>query len=122
MLNMAVRRDPAIFTSMAGTVGISSVGMFGKGQGIKGTAALSGWGIAPFEHVLDLFVGSIAWKPAIVEGRIEPREMLNLTVIFDHDMIDGAPATRFARRLVEMIESGYGLDEDQTISTIETKP
>jgi pyruvate/2-oxoglutarate dehydrogenase complex dihydrolipoamide acyltransferase (E2) component len=111
LLAMAVRRDPAFFTSMAGTVGISSVGMFGKGVSSKGTAALSGWGIAPFEHVLDLLVGSIALKPAVVEDRIEPREILNLTVIFDHDLIDGAPATRFTRRLVELITSGSGLDE-----------
>jgi pyruvate/2-oxoglutarate dehydrogenase complex dihydrolipoamide acyltransferase (E2) component len=31
--------------------------------------------------------------------------------MFDHDVVDGAPATRFTRRLVELIESGYGLDE-----------
>lgn len=122
LLDMAVRRDPQILTSMAGTVGISSVGMFGKGQGVKGTAALAGWGIAPFEHVLDLLVGSIAWKPAVVEGRIEPREILNLTVVFDHDMIDGAPATRFTRKLVELIESGYGLDEDQALTNINAEP
>jgi pyruvate/2-oxoglutarate dehydrogenase complex dihydrolipoamide acyltransferase (E2) component len=35
---------------------------------------------------------------------------MNVTVIFDHDVIDGAPAARFTRRLVELIESGYGLD------------
>ena len=105
LLDMTVRHDPTILTTMAGTVGISSVGMFGKGH--------SGWGIAPFEHVLDLLVGSIAWKPAVVEGRIEPRQILNLTVVFDHDLIDGAPATRFTRRLVELIESGYGLGNDQ---------
>ena len=64
-------------------------------------------------HPLDLIVGSTAWKPAIVEGRIEPREILNLTVVFDHDVIDGAPAARFTRRLVELIESGYGLDKEQ---------
>ncbi|NJO84205.1 MAG: 2-oxo acid dehydrogenase subunit E2 [Blastochloris sp.] len=45
--------------------------------------------------------------------RIEPREILNLTVVFDHDVVDGAPATRFVRQLVELIESGYGLGEDQ---------
>jgi hypothetical protein len=54
-----------------------------------------------------------------VDGRIEPREILNLTVGFDHDVIDGAPAARFARRLVELIESGYGLDDDQTRSAID---
>jgi pyruvate/2-oxoglutarate dehydrogenase complex dihydrolipoamide acyltransferase (E2) component len=56
-------------------------------------------------------VGGIAWKPAVIEGRIEPREILNLTVTFDHDVVDGAPATRFVRRLVELIERGYGLCE-----------
>jgi pyruvate/2-oxoglutarate dehydrogenase complex dihydrolipoamide acyltransferase (E2) component len=105
---MVVRRDPTIVTSMAGTVGITAVGMFGEGQG--------GWGIAVGSHVLDLIVGSTAWKPAVVEDRIEPREILNLTVVFDHDVIDGAPAARFARRFVELIESGYGLGEDLTLS------
>lgn len=50
-------------------------------------------------------------KPAIVEDRIEPREILNLTVVFDHDVVDGAPAARFVERLVDLIESGAGLDE-----------
>jgi pyruvate/2-oxoglutarate dehydrogenase complex dihydrolipoamide acyltransferase (E2) component len=100
---MVMRRDPTMPVSMAGTVGITSVGMFGEGH--------SGWGLTPTAQSLALTVGSIAWKPAVVEGRIEPREILNLTVMFNHDVIDGAPATRFTRRLVELIESGYGLDE-----------
>jgi pyruvate/2-oxoglutarate dehydrogenase complex dihydrolipoamide acyltransferase (E2) component len=114
LLGMAARRDPTIPVSMAGTVGMTAVGMFGKGH--------SGWGLYPAEHSLDLVVGSTAWKPAVVEGRIEPREILHLTVVFDHDVIDGAPAARFTRRLVELIESGYGLDEDQAISAIGIEP
>ena len=55
----------------------------------------------------------LARKLAEMVGRIEPRQILSLTIIFDHDVIDGAPAARFARRLVELIESGYGLGEDQ---------
>lgn len=35
----------------------------------------------------------------------------DLTIIFDHDVIDGAPAARFTRRLIELVESGYGLQE-----------
>ncbi len=97
------RRDPTVFVSMGGTVAITSVGMFGGGH--------SGWGLTPTPQPLGLVVGGIAWKPAVVEGQIEPREMLNLTVTFDHDVVDGAPATRFTRRLVELIESGYGLEE-----------
>jgi len=102
----AMRRDPTIVTSMAGTVGISSVGMFGKGHG--------GWGISTGTHGLDLVVGGTSRKPAVVDGRIEPREILDMTIIFDHDVIDGAPATRFTKRLVELIESGYGLEGEQT--------
>jgi pyruvate/2-oxoglutarate dehydrogenase complex dihydrolipoamide acyltransferase (E2) component len=103
VLGMATRRNPAIPVSMSGTVGVTAVGMFGKGH--------SGWGLETTRHSLDLVVGSIAWKPAVVEGRIEPREILNLTVVFDHHVVDGAPAARFTRRLVELIESGYGLAE-----------
>ena len=49
----------------------------------------------------------ICFRP-IPRDRIEPREILNLTVVFDHDVADGAPAARFVWRLVELIESGYG--------------
>jgi len=106
-----MRNNPTAVTSMAGTVGITAVGMFGEGQG--------GWGISSGTHVLDLIVGSTAWKPAVVESRIEPREMLNLTIVFDHEVIDGAPAARFARRLVELIESGYGLNNELLTSQSE---
>jgi pyruvate/2-oxoglutarate dehydrogenase complex dihydrolipoamide acyltransferase (E2) component len=56
-------------------------------------------------------VGGIARKPAVIEERVEPRDMLDLTVAFDHDVVDGGPAARFVKRLVELIESGYGLEE-----------
>jgi pyruvate/2-oxoglutarate dehydrogenase complex dihydrolipoamide acyltransferase (E2) component len=59
-------------------------------------------------------------KPVVVDGRIEPRELLNLTVLFDHNVIDGAPATRFTRRLVELIESGYGLEEESPSCAFDT--
>lgn len=105
---MAEHRDPTVVTSMAGTVGISSVGMFGKGH--------SGWGISGGTHVLDLVAGGTARKLAEVDGRIESRDILSLTIIFDHDVIDGAPATRFTRRLVELIEAGYGLEKSHNPS------
>jgi pyruvate/2-oxoglutarate dehydrogenase complex dihydrolipoamide acyltransferase (E2) component len=103
LLRLNSRRDPTISISMGGTVALTSVGMFGGNH--------SGWGLSPTPHPLGLVVGGIAWKPVVVEGRIEPREILNLTVTFDHAIVDGGPATRFVRRLVELIESGYGLGE-----------
>ena len=44
----------------------------------------------------------------------ERRAWLNIldpTVIFDPDVVDGAPAARFVYRLVELVESEYGLSE-----------
>jgi pyruvate/2-oxoglutarate dehydrogenase complex dihydrolipoamide acyltransferase (E2) component len=114
LFRMIMLRNPTIVTSVGGTVGISSVGMFGKGH--------AGWGIASGSHVLDLIVGGTARRLVEVEERIETREMLSLTIIFDHDVIDGAPAARFTRKLVELIESGFGLDLDKTRTEDESTP
>jgi pyruvate/2-oxoglutarate dehydrogenase complex dihydrolipoamide acyltransferase (E2) component len=40
---------------------------------------------------------------------VEPREFLGMTLMFDHDVIDGAPMAMFLQRLRELIESGFGL-------------
>jgi pyruvate/2-oxoglutarate dehydrogenase complex dihydrolipoamide acyltransferase (E2) component len=95
-------RDPYRRKRLMGTVGLTAVGVFGHG---------GGWGIAPMNHPLTLVVGGLARKPGLVDGRIEAREYLCLTLTLDHDVIDGAPAARFARRLTQAIESGAGLQE-----------
>jgi len=51
-------------------------------------------------------LGGIAEKPGVAQGQIQIREVLSLTLTFDHDVVDGAPAARFASRLKELIESG----------------
>jgi pyruvate/2-oxoglutarate dehydrogenase complex dihydrolipoamide acyltransferase (E2) component len=108
LVRVARSRNPAgTWVAMAGTVGITAVGMFGKSMG---------WGLSPGGHTLSLIVGGIARKPAVVAERIVPRDILCLTVVFDHDVVDGAPAARFVRRLVELIESGYGLDEARPVT------
>jgi len=43
---------------------------------------------------LTVTLGGIVEKPGVVDGRIEIREYLCVTVSFDHDIIDGAPAAR----------------------------
>jgi pyruvate/2-oxoglutarate dehydrogenase complex dihydrolipoamide acyltransferase (E2) component len=95
-------RYPRVQKQYGGTVGLSAVGMFGKG---------GGWAIALPYHTLDVTMGGIAEKPGVVDGRIAIREYLCLTLSFDHDIIDGAPAARFVARLKEMIERGYGVIE-----------
>lgn len=99
----AVFRNPFWLKPALGTVGLTAVGMFGKG---------SGWGIAFLFHNLDVTLGGIARKPGVCEDdRIEIREYLNVTLSFDHDVIDGAPAARFTERFRELLESGFGLDQ-----------
>ncbi len=93
-------RYPAVQMKFGGTVGLTSVGMFGKG---------GGWALALPYHTLDVAVGGIAEKPGVVNGRIAIREYLDVTLSFDHDIIDGAPAARFTARFKELVEQGYGL-------------
>lgn len=48
----------------------------------------------------------------LVDGEVEPREYLSLTVTFDHEAVDGAPVARFVQRLKELVESASGLDPE----------
>jgi pyruvate/2-oxoglutarate dehydrogenase complex dihydrolipoamide acyltransferase (E2) component len=101
-------KSPHLLTQSIGTVELNAIGMFGS---------RGGWGLhIPF-HTLSIVVGGIARKPGVVDERIEIREYLDMTINFDHDVIDGAPAARFARQLIELIESGYGLND----STVESE-
>lgn len=98
-------KSPHMGKKYAGTVLMTAVGMFGEG---------GGWGIPLAPYTLNVTLGGIAEKPGVVDGRIEIREYLNLTLSFDHDIIDGAPAARFTERFKHLIESGYGLMELHT--------
>ncbi len=93
-------RSPHLWKQTAGTVGFTSVGMFG---------ASGGWGLGMPNHSLAITLGGIAQKPGVADGRIEQREYLSVTLSFDHDIVDGAPAARFARRFVQLIEEAHGL-------------
>jgi pyruvate/2-oxoglutarate dehydrogenase complex dihydrolipoamide acyltransferase (E2) component len=44
------------------------------------------------------------------DGEIVVREYLDITLSFDHDIIDGAPAARFASVLTDFIEAGVALE------------
>ena len=64
-------KNPPWLKKSFGTVGMTSVGMFGKG---------SGWAIPFGLHTLDVALGGIAEKPGVVDGRIEIREYLCMTL------------------------------------------
>jgi hypothetical protein len=93
-------KDPQRLKDLYGTVLVTSIGMFGTG---------SGWGIPVPNHTLQLTLGGVGAKPGVVDERIEVRRFLSVTVSFDHDIVDGAPAARFIERLKCLVEQGYGL-------------
>jgi hypothetical protein len=95
-------KEPQLIKEYYGTVLVTAIGMFGSG---------GGWGIPVPNHTLQVTLGGIARKPGIVEERIVIREYLSVTISFDHDIIDGAPAARFTQRLKELVESGYCLGD-----------
>ncbi len=95
-----VRKDPKFISERMGTVTVTSVGMFARS---------GGWAIPLGLHAVSIAVGGISEKPGFVGDKVERREYLSLSVTLDHDVVDGAPATRFVSRLVELLEEGYGI-------------
>jgi pyruvate/2-oxoglutarate dehydrogenase complex dihydrolipoamide acyltransferase (E2) component len=98
----AVHRMPQRQRALAGTVGVTAVGMFGAG---------GGWGIAFQLHTLSIVIGGITRRPVLCQGRLVDREWLQLTVSVDHDVVDGAPTARFVSRLRTLLTAADGLSE-----------
>jgi pyruvate/2-oxoglutarate dehydrogenase complex dihydrolipoamide acyltransferase (E2) component len=96
-------RDPFRAKRTTGTVVVTAIGMYG------GIAAGGTWFVPLSTVPLVLAVGGIARKPRFVDGALEERELLSLTVLFDHDVVDGAPVFAFVERLRELMEGQFGL-------------
>jgi pyruvate/2-oxoglutarate dehydrogenase complex dihydrolipoamide acyltransferase (E2) component len=79
-----------------GTVQVTAVGMFAGG---------GGFAIAPPTLAsLSVVVGGLSRRPRVIEDRIDVRDILDLTVTVDHNVVDGAPATRFGADLRRQME------------------
>jgi pyruvate/2-oxoglutarate dehydrogenase complex dihydrolipoamide acyltransferase (E2) component len=96
------QRAPTLVKRFNGTVLVTAVGMFGSA---------AGWGIPLAAHTLCVTVGGIESKPVLHGGELQGREHLCLTVTFDHDIVDGAPAARFIQRFVALVQAGAGLSD-----------
>ena len=97
---------PALYAVMArsvaarqriGTVAVTAVGMFagGGGFGITSLTLFS----------LEVIVGGVSQRPRVIDGQVTVRDILDLTVVIDHNVVDGAPAARFAAEFRELLES-----------------
>jgi pyruvate dehydrogenase E2 component (dihydrolipoamide acetyltransferase) len=54
-----------------------------------------------------LGLGSIAPRPAVINGELCVRQMVTLSLTYDHRAIDGAPAARFLERTKQLVEQPY---------------
>jgi pyruvate/2-oxoglutarate dehydrogenase complex dihydrolipoamide acyltransferase (E2) component len=89
--------NPKIAYRRMGNVVITSVGMIGR---------INGWFIHKSVHPVSFGIGSILKKPVVVNNEVKIREILNMTILVDHDVIDGAPMVRFLQELTKSIETG----------------
>ena len=78
-----------------GTFTISNLGMFGVDQF---TAIIN-----PPEAAI-LAVGRVKDTPVAVDGKVEIKAMMSITLSSDHRLIDGAAAGRFLSHLREVLE------------------
>ena len=105
LVSMARALDALVATARAGTttpadmlgttLTITNVGPFGIDAAVAilppGTSAI-------------VAVGRIAPKPWVVDGAVVVRQVVELTVTFDHRLVDGALASTFLRDLGRFIE------------------
>lgn len=89
-------QNPKTVYKMMGNVAVTSIGMIGK---------VNGWFIHKSVHPISFGVGSILKKPVVIGNETMIREILNMTILVDHDVIDGAPMVRFLDDLTNHIEN-----------------
>jgi pyruvate dehydrogenase E2 component (dihydrolipoamide acetyltransferase) len=78
-----------------GTFTVTNLGMFGVEAFTP---------IVPLPQCAVLGLGRIAREPAVRGDAIVPRDLLTLSLTFDHRVVDGAPAARFLASVRDRIE------------------
>jgi pyruvate/2-oxoglutarate dehydrogenase complex dihydrolipoamide acyltransferase (E2) component len=94
-----LKRPKMLFAKM-GNIAVTSLGMYGK---------INGWFIPNSIHPLCFGIGSVIKKPVVIDDKIGIRDIMNVTVLVDHDVLDGASMARFIRALNKNIETGLFL-------------
>jgi len=77
-----------------GNVMVSYPGMVGS---------INGWFIHKSIHPLSFGIGSVIKKPIVIDEQVQIREILNMTVLLDHDVIDGAPMARLIKEINRLL-------------------
>jgi pyruvate/2-oxoglutarate dehydrogenase complex dihydrolipoamide acyltransferase (E2) component len=105
LVSWRTRNDPFLLKKLHGTVLLTNV----QTHGLPNAAAV--WG--PSVHTLSMGAGTITDRLKLNErGEPVSRKVLMLSGSADHDIIDGAVATRFILHMTQLLESAAGLDDE----------
>lgn len=86
-----------------GKIAVTAVGMFSK-EAV--------WFIPHGSTTVLITIGSISRKALEIDNQLTMREHLCLTASFDHNIVDGAPASRFMNQFISTIKSGILLQRE----------
>jgi len=98
------------FLALAGRVQAGNVNMEDLSGGTFTITNLGAQEIESFVPVINspqcaiLGVGAITAKAVVIDGKIEARQMIGLTLVFDHRLVDGVPAAKFLQKIKHLIE------------------
>ncbi len=96
-------RDPFYIKKQGGLIVLTAVGMYTDTRlWVGGFGGIT---------TVTLALGGITRRLMKQGDEVVEREFLQITAYLDHDLVDGGPATRLQARIVELIESGFGLKE-----------
>ena len=85
-----------------GTVALSSVGMMTGGGGfVIGVPMISS---------LTVLIGGATPQPWVVDGEVAVRRVVDIVIMIDHFVVDGAPAARFGATLRRLLEDPESID------------
>lgn len=92
---------PSVARGLMGSAVLTSIGMMGQ---------VRGWFVQTSIHPVSLGVGSILRKAVVApDDRLVPADVLHLTLLMDHDVVDGADMARFVADFTGALEAGEGL-------------
>jgi len=95
LVELARERKLDLAALNGGTFTISNYGAIG---GINATPATN------YPEVAILGMGRVREMPVVIDGEIKIRHMLPLSLTFDHQLIDGAEASRFLNLVIGFLE------------------
>jgi len=95
LLPRAVQRKATPEELSGGTFTVNNIGALGN---------ISGTSIIPHGTTAILSAGRAVEKPVAIDGAVEIRPILEVTLSFDHRAIDGGLAQRFLNRIQENLE------------------